>query len=64
MTKGVVVEMKTIAMKTCDFQANIPGGFHGTTMVNRNNAAWHEAVPKKKEKKKGEERKQKSLCQN
>lgn len=37
-------------MKTCDFQANIPGGFHGSTMVKRNNAAWHQAVPKQKKK--------------
>lgn len=42
-------------MKTCDFQANIPGGFHGSTMVKRNNAAWHQAVPKKKKKKWGGE---------
>lgn len=62
VTKGVVVEIKTISMKTCDFQANIPGGFHGSTMVKRNNAAWHRALPKKQ--KGGEERKQKSLCPN
>lgn len=60
VTKGVVVEIKTISMKTCDFQANIPGGFHGSTMVKRNNATWHEALPKKKKpQKRG---KQKSLC--
>lgn len=63
VTKGVVVEIKTISMKTCSFQANIPGGFHGSTMVKRNNAAWHQALTKKK-KKEGEKRKQKSLCQN
>lgn len=55
VTKGVV-EIKTISMKTCDFQANIPGGFHGSTMVKRNNATWHEALPKEKKKKGGNRR--------
>lgn len=56
VTKEVVVEIKTISMKTCDFQANIPGGFHGSTMVKRNNAAWHEALPNKKAGRRGNRR--------
>lgn len=59
VTKGVV-EIKTISMKTCDFQANIPGGFHGSTMVKRNNATWQKLFQKRKKKRRGRE--QKSLC--
>lgn len=44
------MQIKTISMKTCDFQANIPGWFHGSTIVKRNNATWHEVLPKRKKK--------------
>lgn len=50
VTKGAVEGKKTISLKTCNFQANIPGKFHGSTMVKRNNATWHEALQEKKKK--------------